>query len=290
VNDEAIGAMGADHLLERGFKRFAFVGIEGENWSEARQSAFIRHLASDGLSVSVRSVPRHHVDDISWEVHQSCLADWISKLPKPVGIMVCSDQRGGQVLEACRRAGVRVPDDVAVIGVDNDQALCGVCNPPLSSVWPNHSHVGYEAAKLLERLIRREKNVPRRTLIPPKGIVTRLSSDTLSVDDPLAANILRIIRERACMGIRIDDIASVVGASRSVIQRRFRNAFGRSMNEALVQHRLNAAKTLLLETELPLIEIAERCGFRHQEYMGAVFKLYLKQTPAQFRALLSLRL
>jgi len=110
------------------------------------------------------------------------------------------------------------------------------------------------------------------------------------VDDPLAATILRLIRERACTGIRIDDIASMVGASRSVIQRRFRSAFGRSMNDALVQHRLNAAKTFLLETELPLIEIAERCGFRHQEYMGAVFKSYLKQTPAQFRALFTLRL
>lgn len=283
VDDGAIGAMGADHLFERGFRNFAFVGIQGENWSASREKAFLKHLKEHGCSAEVRSVSRHHVDDISWEVHQTDLAAWISKLPKPLGIMVCSDQRGGQVLEACRRAGVRVPDDVAVIGVDNDQALCAVCNPPLSSVWPNHALVGYEAAGLLDRLMKRDKKGPRRSLVAPKGIITRLSTDTLAVDDPMVRSMLRLIRERACTGIRIDDIASVVGASRSVIQRRFRAALGRGINEELVSQRLNAAKSLLLETELSLVDIAERCGFRHQEYMGAVFKTHLKQTPAQFR-------
>jgi LacI family transcriptional regulator len=283
VDDEAIGAMGAEHLLRRGFKHFAFLGIQGEAWSAGREAAFQRSLEAEGYSAEVRTAPRHLVDDISWEVHQRNLAAWISERPKPLGIMVCSDQRGGQVLEACSRAEVRVPDEVAVIGVDNDQALCAVCNPPLSSVWPNHALVGYEAAGLLKRLMGREKIPPKRSLVPPRGIVTRLSTDTLAVEDPLVRSMLRVIRERACTGIRIDDIAAVVSASRSVMQRRFRAALGRGINEELMSQRINAAKVLLLETELSLVEIAERCGFRHQEYMGAVFKTHLKQTPAQFR-------
>jgi LacI family transcriptional regulator len=283
VDDEAIGAMGAEHLLVRGFKHFAFLGIHGENWSEARSRAFIQHLERQGYQANVRKETRHQADDVSWEVHQSDLATWVRSLPKPVGIMVCSDQRGGQMLDACRRASALVPDQVAVIGVDNDQPLCSVCNPPLSSVWPNHSLVGYEAARILERLMSGDSNAPARTLTPPKKVVTRHSTDTLAIEDEMVASALRVIRDRACKGIRIDDISAMIGCSRSVLQRRFRSALGRSMHQELVTQRLNAARHLLIETSLPLMDIAERCGFRHQEYMGAVFKATIGQTPAQVR-------
>jgi LacI family transcriptional regulator len=283
VDDEAIGVMAAEHLIVRGFKHFAFFGLEERNWSAARERAFVRHVKRHGCNTSVRRVSPRQVHDDSWEVHQHDLAGWISRLPKPAGLMVCSDHRASHVLEACRRAGVRVPDEVAVIGVDKDQPLCNICHPPLTSVWPNHTLVGYEAARLLDQMMQGKKRVPARTLTPPKETVTRQSTDTLAVQDELVAKALHIIRERVCDAIRVDEIAALVGASRSVLQRRFRTALGRTINQELITQLVTAAQRLLLDTHLPLAEIAERCGFRHPEYMGVVFKAETKQTPAQFR-------
>ena len=283
VDDQAIGVMAAEHLMVRGFKHFAFFGLQERNWSTAREHAFVRHVKRHGHETSVRRVSPHQVHDDSWEVHQRDLAGWIASLPKPAGLMVCSDHRASHVLEACRRAGVRVPDEVAVIGVDNDQPLCAICHPPLTSIWPNHALVGYEAARLLDQMMRGKMRVPTRTLTPPKETVTRQSTDTLAVRDELVAKVLHIIRERVCDAIRVDEIAALVGASRSVLQRRFSATLGRTINQELISQRVTAAQRMLLDTHLSLAEIAERCGFRHQEYMGVVFKAETKQTPAQFR-------
>lgn len=283
VNDKSIGTMGAEHLIVRGFRHFAFFGQEERNWSSAREQAFIRRVRQQGFGTAVRRVGPLRSDDKSWEAQQDELAAWLAGLPKPMGLMVCSDQLASQVLEACRRASIRVPDDVAVIGVDNDQPLCEICNPPLSSICPNHALVGYEAARLLDRLMRGVRRVPARTLLPPKEVITRQSTDILAVQDEVVARALHVIRERACTGIRVDEIATVVGASRSVLQRRFRLALGRSINQELVSQRISDAQRLLVDTDLPIATIAERCGFLHQEYMGVVFKTQTRHTPAQFR-------
>lgn len=283
VDDEAIGTMGAEHLIVRGFRHFAFFGQEDRNWSVAREEAFSREVRRHGFSTAVRRVSPDRSDGDSWEAHQNKLAAWVAGLPKPLGLMVCSDQSASQVLEACRRASIRIPDDVAVIGVDNDQPLCEICNPPLSSIWPNHAMVGYEAARLLDRMMRGVRRVPKRTLLPPKEVITRQSTDILAVQDEMVVRALHVIRERAHAGIRVDEIAALVGASRSVLQRRFRLALDRSINQELVAQRVADAQRLLRETQLPIATIAERCGFRHQEYMGVVFKAQVRQTPAQFR-------
>jgi LacI family transcriptional regulator len=283
VDNQAIGYMAANHLLDRGLRHFAFLGIEEENWSLARETAFMHQIANSGHAVQVRREPRHIADDLSWETHQQQLSDWISSLPTPLGVMVCSDQRGTAFLDACRRSGVRVPDEVCVVGVDNDEPLCSVCNPPLSSVWPNHSMVGYEAAALLERLISGDKQAPSRLMTQPKKVITRQSTDTLAVADLTVAKALRIIRDRACERMRIDEIAQIVGVSRSVLQRKFRSNLGRSINDELVQQRIKTARQLLLETQLPLIDVAERSGFQHQEYLGWIFRKHLGTSPALFR-------
>lgn len=211
------------------------------------------------------------------------LARWIAALPKPAGVMVCSDQRGPQFLEACRRAGVQVPDEAAVLGVDNDEPLCEVCNPPLSSVRAGHVQVGYEAAALLDRLMAGKKAPVQPILVAPQCVVTRLSTEVLAIEDRQLATALRLIREHACGGLRVDALARQVGLSRSVLQRRFRSALKRSLHQEMLGARLKRACELLTETDLALVEIAERAGFKHQEYMGAVFKTRLKKTPAQYR-------
>ena len=196
--------------------------------------------------------------------------------------MVCSDQRGPEVLESCRRADVVVPDEIAVVGVDNDEPLCDVANPPLSSVWPNHERVGFEAARVLARWMAGGAP-PQIQRVSVRGLVTRSSSAALAIGDRVVAQAMQLIRDRACEGISVDEIARSVAVSRSVLQRRFRALLDRPVSDMLIAARLRRARELLGETDLPLAFIAERAGFRHQEYLGAVFKRQVGQTPGQYR-------
>lgn len=283
VDDREIARLAAEHLRERGVRHFGFYGLAAENWSARRRGCFRDCLGDLGRALAVFEQPRHDRSVASWDDRENELAQWILQLPKPAGVMVCSDQRGLDFLEACRRAGVAVPDEVAVVGVDNDEALCEIANPPLSSVWPAHNQVGYEAAALLDRLMSGEPSPAEAILIAPGGVKTRQSSDVLAVEDRNLARALQFIRERACTGLSVDQVAEAAGLSRSVLQRRFREVLEKTVHEAIFDTRLKRACELLTETELPLIDIAEQAGFKHQEYLGAVFRAHFGKTPAQFR-------
>jgi LacI family transcriptional regulator len=283
VDDDAIARMAARHLEERGFRHFAFVGIGGLNWSMGRRDAFVESARRAGGDSQVYELPRRDESEASWEIIEDDLAKWVRRLPKPCGAMICSDQIGPKFLEACRRARVSVPDELAVIGVDNDGPLCEVCNPPLSSVRPNHEAVGYAAARLLDRLMRGHAPPAQPVWIQPQGIQPRLSTQVLAVDDRHLANALQLIREHACAGLRVDELARRVGLSRSVLQRRFRALLRRTIHDEIQNVRLQHACNLLAETDLPLVDIAEKSGFRHQEYMGVIFKKHLHFTPAKYR-------
>lgn len=283
VDDTAIAAAAADHLYERGFRKFAFFGIHNENWSERRRDALRENLGQRGCPLEVYEATRDELQSIAWENLEDTFAKWIANLPKPVGVVVCSDQRGPDFLEACRRAGVAVPDEVAVVGVDNDEPLCEVSQPPLSSVWPDHIAVGQRAAELLDALMRGEPAPDSPVLIPPRSVVVRRSTDVLAVADRNVAKALRVIREHGCEDVSVDQIVRESGVSRSVLQRRFRSVLGTTIHAEILNCRVQHACHLLVETDLPLMEIAERAGFKHQEYMGAVFKARLGVTPGQYR-------
>lgn len=283
VDDAAIAHLAWEHFTERGFRRFAFLGLAGENWSARRREAFLERARTIDPQPGCLEISRVTLDRTPWEQRQDRLAAWLKGLPKPVGLMVCSDQRGPDVLEACRRVGIAVPDEVAVIGVDDDEPLCEVCHPPLSSVRPDHQEVGFQAAALLRDLMRGKAPPNAPCLVAPRGVVTRRSSDILALEDPVVATALRLIRDEACAGISVDEIARAAGASRSVLQRRFRGALGQSVHDQLINTRLKRAIELITTTDLPLADIAERCGFNHQEYMGVVFRERLNKTPAQLR-------
>jgi LacI family transcriptional regulator len=283
VDNRAIGRMAAAHLLERGIQHFGFFGVRGENWSQERYSSFCAAIAHLSSNVALCELPRGATDHRSWERVENQVARWVTGLPKPVGILVCSDQMGAQMLEACRRARLVVPDEVAVVGVDDDEALCEVCNPPLSSIQADHAQVGYQAAAALDGLLGVGGRPEKRRLIAPQSVVERLSTDTLAIGDPGVEAALRLIRERAHENVSVDDIAARAGASRSVLQRRFRRLLDRSIHQEIILWKIKRAQELLVKTDLPLAVVAERAGFKHQEYMGAVFKARLKRTPAEMR-------
>ena len=284
VNDPAIGRMAAEHLLGRGFRHFGYCGLRGPNWSQKRERAFVETVAARGCHSTIiyRLAPQSR-SDTSWEAQQERLAAWIEKLPKPAGVMACYDPVGQKVLEACRRVDAGVPEQVAVIGVDNDETVCEVCDPPLSSVAANHTHVGYEAAALLDRMMRKRRARKRPIYVDPTGVVTRLSTDVLAVGDEDVATALRVIRQRACDELRVSDIVEHVSISHSALKDRFRRLLGHSMHEEIVRARLERAKELLAETEFSLRAVAHQAGFRHPEYMGVVFRKQVGKTPGQFR-------
>jgi LacI family transcriptional regulator len=285
VDNVAIAQMAAEHLEERGFMHFGFFGIMGENWSEMRRDAFGDCAKNFGFDFHFYELPRSAPSKSSWEEIEDSLAEWIKKLPKPAGVMVCSDQRGHQFLEACRRANIAVPDEIAVIGVDDDLPLCEVCNPPLSSVRPGHEIVGYKAAEMLDLMFHNKQIPDTPILIKPSGITVRLSSDVLAIEDRKIASAIRIIRESACEGIRVDDLAKQVGLSRSVLQRKFKAILNRTVHKEIIRAKLKRAQELLTGTNLSLLDIAERTGFKHQEYLGVVFKSFFGVTPAEYRRL-----
>lgn len=281
VDNGAVARMAAEHLRERGLENFGFFGIEAENWSQERYAAFSAAVAPN--PVALYELPRQALMSRSWDKAEDRLARWVAQLPRPAGVLICSDQRGAHFLEACRRAGVVVPDEVAVIGVDNDEPLCEACDPPLSSVQPGHARVGYEASALLDRLLH-GVSIPREpTLLPPQEIVARLSTDTLAVADRALVAALRLIREHGHRGLTVEALTRHVGISRSVLQRRFRAVLKRSIHDEILAARIKQARELLTKTDLPLATVAERAGFTHQEYMGAVFKARLGTTPARLR-------
>jgi LacI family transcriptional regulator len=283
VDDQAIGRLGAEHLLDLGFRHFGFFGIEGENWSARRRDAFAARVTAVGYSSVAHALSRETARQERWEKSERALSAWLAALPKPAGLMLATDQLGPHALEACRLAGVVVPDELGVIGVDNDGPLCEVSDPPLSSIWPDHRRVGYEAARLLDQLMLGSERPHDPIYCPPRGVHARKSTDTLAVDDRAVAQALRFIREHGCEAIAVEDVVDKVPMSRSVLQRRFRALLGRSIHDEIVRVRLARARELLQGTDLPIAEIAERTGFKHQEYMGAVFRQRLQQTPAAIR-------
>lgn len=283
-DDRAVGSLAADHMLERGFKHFAFCGFGDQVWSLGRREGFTQRLTERGHSCDLWESPWVGPQARSWEREQTQIARWLQSLRLPVGLMACNDMRGQHVLDACQRLDRAVPEEVAVVGVDDDAVLCNLCHPPLSSVVPNAERVGFEAAALLDRLMSGGQAPAPLQLIEPVGVRTRQSTDVLAIDDPGVAATLRFIRERAFQGCSMKDVIRRAAMSRSVLERKFRHYLGHSPQAEIRLIQLKRVKELLADSDLPLNEIAALAGYTHPEYMSVVFKRATKQTPGQYRA------
>jgi LacI family transcriptional regulator len=214
---------------------------------------------------------------------QAELSAWIAALPKPIGLMACDDARARHVLEACRGLGVHVPEQVAVIGVDNDETICELTDPPLSSVDQGAHRLGYQAAATLERMMSGRRVARRCRYTLPEHVVSRLSTDVLAMDQADIANAVRFIRQRACEGIQVCDVVAAVGLSRSTLERQFQAVMRRTIHQEIARIRLERVKQLLRGNELTLKQVAARTGFRHLTYFNRIFRLRTGQTPAAYR-------
>jgi LacI family transcriptional regulator len=282
TDDLQIAQLAAEHLIERGFKHFAYCGDARFNWSRWREEHFCRHvMAQTRQTVDCFRPSARAALDVAAEAAE--LRQWLQDRPKPVGVMACYDIRGQQVLDACRAVGLAVPLEVAVIGVDDDALLCDLASPPLSSVIPNTHRTGYAAAALLDRLMAGKPVVAKSHLIAPLGVASRQSTDVLAIEDREIARAVQFIREHACAGINVGDVLRAVPLSRRVLEQRFQRLLGHTPRHEILHVRLNRVKQLLVETDLPLYLIAERTGFEHAEYLSVVFKRETGRTTSAFR-------
>ncbi len=289
VDQNVLIRMAVGHFLERGFKNFAYCGLTNVLFSELRAGCFVKHLAELGLRGKVFSYPglRPMAGLAAIEAHamqySDQLIDWIARQPKPLALLACNDERAQQVLALCRQAGVAVPGQVAVLGVDNDDVECELCDPPLSSIDPNFEHIGYQAAALLDRMMKGRVPPASRILVPALRVVARRSTDVLAVDDTDAAEAIRFVREHACRGISIEDVMEHVGMSRSTVQRWFEKYLGHPPAVEIVRVQMQHIQESLRATSMTLEEIAHSAGFTHVESMQRTFKRTVGLTPGQYR-------
>jgi LacI family transcriptional regulator len=285
TDDEAIAELGVQHLLNRGFRNLAYCGDPGFNWSNWRRDKFRSLVESAGVAASVYDSLSRNAPKYSWDREKRGLAKWLSGLPRPIGIFACYDIQAQKLLEVCRELSIAVPEEIAVLGVDNDQLLCELSDPPLSSIICNTQRTGFEAAALLDRMMNGEQIDSAPVLVAPMGIRARQSTDILAIDDPDVATALRFIREHALEGINVADVVRHVPLSRRVLESRFKKILGRSPHEELTRLKLDRIKELLTETDLSLSDIARRTGFEHDEYMCVFFRKLKGMPPGQFRQL-----
>lgn len=279
TDDAVIAETAFEHLRGLGLMHFGFAGDERFNWSRWRQEHLVRVATTAGFECSVCPT----VDREMWARQRATTAGWLAGLSKPVGVLACYDLRAREVLDACQVARLRVPDDVAVLGVDNDELLCDLADPPLSSVAPNAARAGAEAAALLDHLLTGAAVPPTAHLIPPIGVVHRQSTDILAVDDPAVADAVRFIRANAFRGIGVADVLRAVPVSRRALEARFAKILGRTPHEEIVRVQLGRAKELLVQTDLPLATIADRVGFAQAGHLSVVFKKATGQSPGEYR-------
>jgi LacI family transcriptional regulator len=288
TDSEAIAKMGAMHLRETGFRRFAFCGFANCHWSTVREKAFVQMAQDGGYAcwahrITLANWMQRPGWIQSWGHEQPVIVRWLKSLPKPVGLMACNDACGREVLQACVAAGLRVPDEVAVVGVDNDEMMCDLSSPSLSSVALDLERAGYEAARLLDELMSGRSAGGQVVRVAPTHVVTRNSSDVIAQEDPMIARALRFIREHASRAVNVEDVTEELRVSRRTLERRFLGAVGRTVLSEITRCHLQRAKQLLLETDLPCHRVAAEAGFGSLKTFNRAFAGKEGTTPRGFR-------
>lgn len=285
-NEVAIGKMAAEHLVDRGLKQFAFCGLwddpKREPWVKARYDGFSKALSETGFRCDFFKLPVY-LSEEKWKNTAKQLDQWLKSLPKPVGIMTCNDECGVYILESCKRTGLHMPEDIAVIGVDNDELLCELFSFPLSSIALNTVKSGYDAAELLDKLMNGQKMEGQKIIIDPTKIVVRQSSDILKIDDKEVRDALRLIQKYARESIQTQEIVNLLPISRQSLHKRFIKELGRSIHDEIRRVRIGLVTQMLIETNVPISQISLDLGFSSIKHLSRYFKAMYGCTPSEYR-------
>ncbi len=284
TDNRKIAVMAAEYLLNLRFKSFGYCGVSERTidpWNTQRKESFADSLTRVGHSCSVFKA--RYNSSQSWEQLQEALYNWICQLPKPVGILAANDIRARHILEACRCYGVKIPDEVAVLGVDNDELICELATPSLSSIIQGTDEIGYKAAELLDALMDGRQRNLTNFLVEPVKIVERESTDLVATDDRVTSMALRYIRNNAIGGLSVTGVARGIGVSRSTLDIHFKKVIGRTVHDEILRVQLNAACHLLSVTDLSLEVVARRVGFCNAQYLSNIFREKFDQTAGEYR-------
>jgi LacI family transcriptional regulator len=282
-DNQAFGRMAAKHFLERKFRHFGFCSHADRPWLLSRGRAFTESIAEAGFQAYVyNDLYKRHYNN--WAMEEKHLIKWLKTLPIPIGIMTSSDDRAQELIEAARGTGYRIPEDVAVLGVDNDEFICESCVPELSSIALDFERAGYEAACLLDRLMSGEETMKgQRIVIQPSHIVTRRSTDVWVIDDPVVTNALHYIRENIRKPLQATDVAKGISVSRSCLYSRFLKVLGRSVYDEIRKARIQAISSLLVDRNLSIEEISGAFGYNSSAHFARYFKTATGMTPSTYR-------
>jgi LacI family transcriptional regulator len=283
VDNLAIGEAAATHLLESGFRRAAFVGYPKVRFSDLRLQGFKEKFESLGQSPVSYAPTDIKAKNLSYTAANKDLCRWLKALVKPVGIFCCNDGLASCIAETCRAIGIRVPDDVALIGADNSEIVCELCQPPLSSVRISRERIGFLAAEVLSKMMKGQPVSREPVLTPHDGIAVRHSSNIFAIEDSDLVSAMRFIRENAHLPIGVEDIVRVVSVSRRLLEQKFRNVLQKTPLDEIQRAHVERAKLLLNTTDQTLEVIAKASGFNNTERLSVVFKQRVGMTPGEYR-------
>ena len=285
LDNELVGRLAAEHLLERGFREFAFFGLRNVAYSGLRQGAFHERIEEAGYTAgSLLMPPTYRGVGVRWREQQRRLEKWLTGLPTPIGLFAVTDYRARQVLDACRQVGLRVPQQVAVIGVDNEEVTCVHVEPQLSSVARNNQQEGYHAAAMLDRLMGGKAVDTLEEKIPPLGVVSRQSTEVVAFKDSRLCEAIAYLNKHIEDPIGVQELASHVGVSRRWMEYAFRDALGESPYQYIRQRRLKLAQQLLEEEpNVKIYQVARRTGFTSAKQLSMAFGQEFGQSPREYQ-------
>lgn len=279
---KATGQLAATYFIEKGFKNFAFYGFDNRVWSRERCEGFCEKVTENNFKVQVYEHQEEEMPPL-WSYKESSLSNWLNALPKPIAIMTCDDNQGQHITEACKAVGISVPEQISVLGVDNDLSICNLSDPPLSSISLNTEKAGFETAQLLSKMMLDDKYNFNDIFVEPLQIITRRSSDFLAVDDKEISKALHFIYYNYKENICVSDVVNATALSRRVLEKRFQSVLKRSILDEINTLRIKHVKQLLIETDLSITEISSICGYTDVKNLSRYFYRHEGINPLEFR-------
>jgi LacI family transcriptional regulator len=281
----AIAKLGADYFLKMGFRNYAFCGYYNKPpfaWSEDRAKVFKKIIAEAGFETHIYA-PSKLQPLPSWEKEQLVLADWLQSLPKPIALMTCADDRSQNVSDACKIANIKVPEEIAILGTDDDKIICDLSFPPLSSIALNVEKTGYEAAELLDIGMNGQKMEAKLLLVQPLNITTRQSTEVMAIKDDDVVETIQYIRKNVKDVIQVDNIATAIGISRRSLERKVKKILGRSIHQEIRRIRVEQIARFLIETNSSILRIAKTFGFTGVDHISRYFRKEKGISPQSYR-------
>ena len=275
------GVMAAKFFLNRGYRNFAFYGFKGAIWSRERADGYSHEIEKQEYKLAI--LENDNKDREEWSYNHTVLGNWLQSLPKPVALFACDDHFALQISETCNVYNINVPDDIAILGVDNDDLLCNISDPPLSSIVLDVENGGYNAGKLLHQLITKEITEPFNIVVNPLIIERRKSTEKYAVSDKNIRTILNYIEKNYANHLSVEELVKQVPLSRRVLEKKFKEETGESLYQYIQNYRIDQFTRLLITTDYSLFEAALQSGFENYKNVSRVFRKYKLLSPAEYR-------